>query len=78
MGVGGGSDYRGVIQSNTTDQDIERTTPIGQMIDAYLKSSIEMDDNAIHLLFSANRWEAAYVSPFPRLYFIPPPLSFTN
>ncbi|SPO06873.1 related to thymidylate kinase [Cephalotrichum gorgonifer] len=37
----------------------DRTTPIGQMIDAYLKSSIEMDDHAIHLLFSANRWEAA-------------------
>lgn len=30
------------------------------MIDAYLKSSLEMDDHAIHLLFSANRWEAAY------------------
>ncbi|KND86727.1 Thymidylate kinase, partial [Tolypocladium ophioglossoides CBS 100239] len=36
----------------------DRTTPIGQMIDAYLKSDIEMDDHAIHLLFSANRWEA--------------------
>lgn len=41
---------------------LDRTTPIGQMIDGYLKSSIEMDDHAIHLLFSANRWEAAYVS----------------
>ena len=28
------------------------------MIDAYLKSDMEMDDHAIHLLFSANRWEA--------------------
>ncbi|KAL2106978.1 hypothetical protein VUR80DRAFT_5888 [Thermomyces stellatus] len=37
----------------------DRTTPIGQMIDAYLKSSLELDDHAIHLLFSANRWEAA-------------------
>ncbi|ROT34596.1 thymidylate kinase [Sodiomyces alkalinus F11] len=37
----------------------DRTTHIGQMIDAYLKSSVEMDDHAIHLLFSANRWEAA-------------------
>ncbi|POR31924.1 Thymidylate kinase [Tolypocladium paradoxum] len=36
----------------------DRTTPIGQMIDAYLKSDVEMDDHAIHLLFSANRWEA--------------------
>lgn len=31
------------------------------MIDSYLKSSVGMDDHAIHLLFSANRWEAAYV-----------------
>ncbi|KAH7220620.1 thymidylate kinase-domain-containing protein [Fusarium oxysporum] len=36
----------------------DRTTPIGQMIDAYLKSDVEMDDHVIHLLFSANRWEA--------------------
>ncbi|KAF5231413.1 hypothetical protein FAUST_9276 [Fusarium austroamericanum] len=36
----------------------DRTTPIGQMIDNYLKSNVEMDDHVIHLLFSANRWEA--------------------
>lgn len=36
----------------------DRSTPIGQMIDAYLKSDVEMDDHVIHLLFSANRWEA--------------------
>ncbi|VUC36730.1 unnamed protein product [Clonostachys rosea] len=36
----------------------DRTTPIGQMIDGYLKSKVEMEDHAIHLLFSANRWEA--------------------
>lgn len=29
------------------------------MIDAYLRSQSEMDDHAIHLLFSANRWELA-------------------
>ena len=27
------------------------------MIDSYLQSKTEMDDHAIHLLFSANRWE---------------------
>ena len=27
------------------------------MIDSYLRSKTEMDDHAIHLLFSANRWE---------------------
>ncbi|KAK0117868.1 Thymidylate kinase [Cadophora gregata] len=37
----------------------DRTSPIGRMIDGYLQSSIEMDDHAIHLLFSANRWEKA-------------------
>ncbi|UNI19446.1 dTMP kinase [Purpureocillium takamizusanense] len=29
------------------------------MIDAYLKSDVAMEDHVIHLLFSANRWEAA-------------------
>ncbi|KAL1839546.1 hypothetical protein VTJ49DRAFT_1409 [Mycothermus thermophilus] len=39
----------------------DRTTPIGQMIDSYLKSQVDMDDHVIHLLFSANRWEAAKI-----------------
>ena len=38
---------------------LDRTTAIGQMIDAYLRSTSELDDHAIHLLFSANRWELA-------------------
>ncbi|KAI1125982.1 thymidylate kinase-domain-containing protein [Nemania abortiva] len=37
----------------------DRTTPIGQMIDSYLKGQTEVEDHVIHLLFSANRWEAA-------------------
>lgn len=49
----------------------DRTTQIGQMIDSYLKSAVRMDDHAIHLLFSANRWEAAYA-----LLYTPPPPSF--
>ncbi|KAI1390782.1 thymidylate kinase-domain-containing protein [Hypoxylon trugodes] len=36
----------------------DRTTPIGRMIDAYLKGETEVEDHVIHLLFSANRWEA--------------------
>lgn len=36
----------------------DRTTPIGQMIDSYLKGETEIEDHVIHLLFSANRWEA--------------------
>ncbi|KAI1437284.1 thymidylate kinase-domain-containing protein [Xylaria sp. CBS 124048] len=37
----------------------DRTTTIGQMIDSYLKGESTIDDHVIHLLFSANRWEAA-------------------
>ncbi|KAG6331513.1 hypothetical protein ID866_7577 [Astraeus odoratus] len=37
----------------------DRTTTIGKMIDAYLRSQSDLDDHAIHLLFSANRWELA-------------------
>ena len=36
-----------------------RTTPIGQMINAYLSGESEIEDHVIHLLFSANRWEMA-------------------
>ncbi|KAG0174649.1 hypothetical protein DFQ28_005243 [Apophysomyces sp. BC1034] len=36
----------------------DRTTQTGKMIDSYLKQSSNMNDQAIHLLFSANRWEA--------------------
>lgn len=35
-----------------------RTSTIGKMINNYLASTTEMDDRTIHLLFSANRWEA--------------------
>ncbi|KAJ5723656.1 hypothetical protein N7488_001691 [Penicillium malachiteum] len=37
----------------------DRTTPIGQLIDNYLRGSANQDDHSIHLLFSANRWEVA-------------------
>lgn len=36
----------------------DRTTPIGKIISSYLASATEMDDHALHLLFSSNRWEA--------------------
>ena len=35
----------------------DRTTGVGAMIDGYLKATSELDDAAVHLLFSANRWE---------------------
>ncbi|KAF2090700.1 thymidylate kinase [Saccharata proteae CBS 121410] len=37
----------------------DRSTPIGRMINDYLKGGAEQEDHVIHLLFSANRWEAA-------------------
>ncbi|EPQ61751.1 Bgt-4555 [Blumeria graminis f. sp. tritici] len=40
---------------------LDRTSPIGKMIDSYLQDSIQMDDHAIHLLFAANRWEKSCV-----------------
>ncbi|KAI8056325.1 thymidylate kinase-like protein [Gilbertella persicaria] len=36
----------------------DRTTQTGKMIDSYLQQKSDLDDRAIHLLFSANRWEA--------------------
>lgn len=35
----------------------DRTTAIGQLINDYLMKNIDLTDNVIHLLFSANRWE---------------------
>ena len=34
-----------------------RTTPVGRLIDGFLKGNQKLDDRAVHLLFSANRWE---------------------
>ncbi|XP_011097317.1 thymidylate kinase isoform X1 [Sesamum indicum] len=35
----------------------DRNTGVGQMISSYLENKSHLDDHAIHLLFSANRWE---------------------
>ncbi|KAI0306029.1 thymidylate kinase-domain-containing protein [Multifurca ochricompacta] len=50
-------DFCYIFLSHSSSSD--RTTGTGQMIDAYLRGTSELDDRAIHLLFSANRWEAA-------------------
>ena len=36
-----------------------RETTIGAIIDSYLQSSTQLNDQSVHLLFSANRWEKA-------------------
>ncbi|RVE41116.1 hypothetical protein evm_014232 [Chilo suppressalis] len=36
-----------------------RKTNIGSIIDSYISSKNDLPDEAIHLLFSANRWEQA-------------------
>ena len=38
---------------------LDRSTPIGQSINAYLIGESNLEDHVIHLLFAANRWEAA-------------------
>lgn len=35
----------------------DRNTGVGKMISSYLTNDSHLDDHAIHLLFSANRWE---------------------
>lgn len=35
-----------------------RTSQTGQIIDSYLRNKANLNDQGIHLLFSANRWEA--------------------
>ena len=37
----------------------DRTSSIGQLINGYLSSATNLNDQTIHLLFSANRWEAS-------------------
>jgi dTMP kinase len=37
----------------------DRTTATGSVINQYLQQSTDVDDRSIHLLFAANRWEAA-------------------
>jgi len=46
--------------AHCTDIHADRTTTIGKMIDSYLRSGQDLNDQVIHLLFSANRWEARY------------------
>ena len=52
------------LQRNLTLYVIDRTTMIGKMLDAYLQNTENLDDHVVHLLFSANRWEARLVSMF--------------
>ncbi|EDV19916.1 uncharacterized protein TRIADDRAFT_32784 [Trichoplax adhaerens] len=35
----------------------DRTTPIGKLAGSYLQKTLDLEDHAIHLIFSANRWE---------------------
>lgn len=49
---------RVLIMRVWTYKGADRTTPIGQMINSYLSGESEQEDHVIHLLFSANRWEA--------------------
>jgi dTMP kinase len=37
----------------------DRESSIGHLINSYLQSTSNLNDQAIHLLFSANRWESS-------------------
>jgi len=37
---------------------VARESSTGKLINDYLEQKSELDDHVIHLLFSANRWEA--------------------
>lgn len=39
----------------------DRSTGLGKYINGYLKSKESVNDQSIHLVFSANRWEKKYV-----------------
>lgn len=52
----------------------DRNTGVGQMISSYLANDSHLDDRAIHLLFSANRWEKRLASP---VFFMVNLLAFT-
>ncbi|KAG8946657.1 Thymidylate kinase [Tulasnella sp. 424] len=59
----GKSTQAGIIHNKLVEQLGEQRVKLikfpGKMIDSYLKSRSDLDDQAIHLLFSANRWEVA-------------------
>lgn len=55
-----GTDFRSSLGRTSTDKAPgDRDTPTGKMINSYLQGTSQQDDHSIHLLFSANRWEAA-------------------
>lgn len=46
------------MRINLTD----RSTATGKIIDDYLSKKKDLPDQAVHLLFTANRWENEYVA----------------
>lgn len=48
----------------------DRSTGVGEMISSYLASKAHLDDQTVHLLFSANRWEKKYVLFLRKLGFL--------
>ena len=61
--------FIGVSRNLLVSIEADRTTAIGKSIHAYLSETSNMEDHVIHLLFSANRWEAMYIA-FAGLYLV--------
>ena len=51
-----------------SNKPLDRTTQIGELINSYLQKKREMDDQAAHLLFSANRWEKQSVQKYTYIH----------
>ena len=47
----------GILGPCTTMVFPDRSTPIGHLIDQYLKREVNFPPQAVHLLYTANRWE---------------------
>ena len=56
-----------VMPRKLTRVTADRTTPVGQLLDKYLTNKQNLNDQGVHLLFSANRWELKYA---PLLLFL--------
>lgn len=50
--------FNTMLRKRKTKTTSDRTTAVGRMINDYLQGAAQIEDHVIHLLFSANRWEA--------------------
>ncbi|CAJ0581235.1 unnamed protein product, partial [Mesorhabditis spiculigera] len=49
--------FPGKVHKSKTEVRLDRSTAIGKLIDGYLRSEVDLNEEALHLLFCANRRE---------------------